>query len=274
MTLPFRAGILPQSWPTAGDCREAAPFHLHSYNEDFFIIRQSGCTHYEKPFLYLIFGRERTMLIDTGAGNFDVAAAVGAALSIWRERKGRDPGPLLVVHSHAHADHVAGDAAFAGGDGIFLVPAALESIIPFFGFRNWPDEVAVIDLGDRLVDVIPIPGHDPASVAFYDRETAILLPGDTLYPGRLYVEQQAEFVRSVERLVEFTRSRPLAHILGCHIENSRAPFVDYAVGTVDQPDEHELALGRAHLLELHDALQRMMMPMAREILRDFTIWPR
>jgi hypothetical protein len=27
-------------------------FHVHRYNEDFYIIRQSGCSHYEKPFLY------------------------------------------------------------------------------------------------------------------------------------------------------------------------------------------------------------------------------
>ena len=40
-----------------------------------------------------------------------------------------------------------------------------------------------------------------------------------------------------------------------------------------QPDEHALELGRAHLLELHDAVTEMRGPIVRRILRDFTIWP-
>ena len=43
-------------------------FQVHEYNPNFFILRQSGCIHYEKPFLYLIFGRDKALLEDTGAG--------------------------------------------------------------------------------------------------------------------------------------------------------------------------------------------------------------
>jgi hypothetical protein len=35
------------------------------------------------------------------------------------------------------------------------------------------------------------------------------------------------------------------------------PYVDYPEGTTYQLDEHVLELGRAHLLELQDALDRM-----------------
>ena len=59
------------------------------------------------------------------------------------------------------------------------------------------------DLGDRVLDIIPIPGHQPAGIAIYDRRTAILLTGDTFYPGRLYVRDQAAYVRSIKRLVDF-----------------------------------------------------------------------
>ena len=45
-------------------------------------------------------------------------------------------------------------------------------------------KVGRIDLGDRIIDVIPIPGHDVLSLAYYDRQTGILLTGDGLYPGR------------------------------------------------------------------------------------------
>jgi len=35
---------------------EVPDWQVHEYNADFYIIRESGCTHYEKPFIYLIFG--------------------------------------------------------------------------------------------------------------------------------------------------------------------------------------------------------------------------
>ena len=78
---------------------------------------------------------------------------------------------------------------------------------------------------------------------------------------------------SIQRLVAFTRGKPIAHILGAHIENARTPFVDYPEGTKYQPDEHALELGRAHLLELNDALSQMDGHVVRQVLRDFTIWP-
>jgi hypothetical protein len=48
-------------------------------------------------------------------------------------------------------------------------------------------------------------------------------------------------------------------------------YLGYPVGTVYQPDEHELELGRTHLLELNDALRDMDCRIARMALRDFTI---
>ena len=53
--------------------------------------------------------------------------------------------------------------------------------------------------------------------------------------------------------IRFTRDKPVAHILGAHVENSRTPYVDYPEGTRHQPGEHALELGRAHLLELNEA---------------------
>jgi hypothetical protein len=94
-----------------------------------------------------------------------------------------------------------------------------------------------------------------------------------MYPGRLYVRDAQAFAESIDRLVDFTRALPIAHVLGAHIENERTPFVDYPQGTKFQPEEHELALGRAHLLELQEALVQMGSRWERRALRDFTLWP-
>ena len=43
-------------------------------------------------------------------------------------------------------------------------------------------------------------------------------------------------------------------------------------GTVDQPDEHDLDLGRAQLFEL-DSVVRGMRGHVANGTRDFTVWP-
>jgi hydroxyacylglutathione hydrolase len=237
------------------------------------IIRQSGCTNFEKPFLYLVLGAREAMLVDTGATGADPVATVDQVLRDEAQRRHGEPLPLVVVHSHGHGDHTAGDAAFRRRPRTRVIDAAPDALREFFGIGSWPVDAGRCDLGDRIVDAIPIPGHQPASIALYDRRTGVLMTGDTLYPGRLYVRDAPAFVASVDRLVAFTESRAVTHVLGAHIENARTPYVDYPEGTTSQPDEHVLELGRAHLLELQDALRAMGRRLERRALRDFTIWP-
>ena len=268
-------GTLPGAWMTGGpNCLELPDWQVHEYNPAFYIIRQSGCVHYEKPFLYLIFGKERALLVDTGAGASDAAAFTRKLIAQWAKRNQRDSLPLVVTHSHGHGDHIAGDKGFDGLPGVTLVAPKPDAVQKAFAIARWPEQVGAIDLGDRVIDVIPIPGHQPAAAAYYDRKTGILLTGDNLYPGRLYIGDFPAYLESTRRLVRFTADQPVAHILGCHIEQTRTPFVDYPVGTVYQPQEHSLELGRAHLLELLDGLERMQAKPVKLALRDFTIFPR
>ena len=271
-------GTLPDRWRTGGpDCTDMPRWQVHEYNPDFYILRQSGCIHYEKPFLYLIFGEERALLEDTGAGDADTAVVVLPLLERWSERNGREsPIPLTVVHSHSHGDHVAGDQQFENLPGVEVVAPVVGDIQVAFGIENWPLDTGEIDLGGRMLDVIPIPGHDRASIALYDRMTGVLLTGDSLYPGRLYVSYDdfTTFVDSNQRLVDFTRDRPVAHILGTHIEQTRIPFVDYPRGTEYQPDEHTLELSRGSLLELNSALAALNGTPEEVALRDVTLSPR
>ena len=47
------------------------------------------------------------------------------------------------------------------------------------------DEGDVIDLGDRVFDVMHLPGHSPGSIALYEKETGLLFSGDVVYDGEL-----------------------------------------------------------------------------------------
>jgi hydroxyacylglutathione hydrolase len=271
-------GVLPKRWMTGGPkCLERPAFQIHEYNPSFFILRESGCIHFEKPFLYLIFGGDRALLEDTGVGQVDTAGVVMDLVSKWTKRNNRTTSPsLLVVHSHSHSDHVAGDPGFNSLPNVHLVPASVPELQKTFGIKTWPTDIVAIDLGGRVVDLIPIPGHDVASIALYDRQTGILLTGDSFYPGRLSVGAAdfQTFAASHQRLVDFTRDRPLAQVLGTHIEQTDTPFVDYPRGTTYQPEEHVLELSRGDLLELNEAIVRLNGKLERVVLRDVILSPR
>jgi hydroxyacylglutathione hydrolase len=271
-------GVLPTHWLSQGSkCMEIPEWQVHEYNPNLFILRQSPCTDYEKPFVYLFFGKDKALLWDTGSRNGNLALAIQHTVKNWLLRNNRTSIPLLVVHSHEHEDHTFGDAALKALNDpaipVTFVPAEVEATKRLYGITNWPTDIGHIDLGNRPMDIIPIPGHSKASVALYDHNTAILLAGDTLYPGRLYVIDFTAFQSSVDRLVEFTAGKPIAHILGNHIEQTSTPFLDYPVGTMYQPNEHELALSQGSLLELQAALVSMHGTAKRLAMRDFSVWP-
>jgi glyoxylase-like metal-dependent hydrolase (beta-lactamase superfamily II) len=270
-------GVLPKTWITGGPrCMEVPDWQVHEYNPDFYIIRESGCTDAEKPFLYLFFGKDRAMLVDTGAGENDIGRFYQTVLHKWLLRNKRDasaPFPLLVTHSHGHGDHTAGDKQFDGMPGVTLIPATVEGVSKQFGISNWPESIGSVDLGGRVIDVIPAPGHQVAATMYYDRRTGVLLTGDSIYPGRLYVSDYPAYVASTRRLVKFTDGKIVTYLLGAHIEQSSTPYLDYTVGSIYQPHEHPLELSHSHLLELDDALTKLNGKPARVAYADFTIWP-
>lgn len=275
---PVETGALPKAWRPAGpNCLTVPDWEVHEYNPNLFILRESGCLNYEKPFLYLLFGRDKVLLEDTGAGKVDTASVVNSVIAKWQARNHRTtPLPLMVIHSHGHGDHIAGDGGFKDSPNIQFVAASVAEVSKAAGIQNWPADIGQIDLGNRVIDVIPIPGHEPAGIALYDRQTGLLLSGDTFYPGRLYVSAAnfAAFAASIRRLVDFTKNKPVAHILGTHVEQTRTPYVDYPRGTVYQPDEHALELSRGDLLELNDALIAMKDKPVRLSLRSVIIYLR
>jgi len=269
-------GSLPATFYAGGaSCAGTPPFQVHAYNADVFILRQAACTNFEKPFLYLVFGRDQALLFDTGAQKADVATPIDTLIRAWLARHDRaaDSIHLVVAHSHAHGDHVAGDSQFVGRPATTVVGRDTASVRAFFHIAHWPTDRGVIDLGGRVLDVIAIPGHQPASIAIYDRRTGVLLTGDTFYPGRLYVRDTAAFAQSIERLTGFTRTHPVTYLLGAHVENTATPYRDYPEGTVDQPNEHALALYPQQLFELDSVVRTMRGRMTRTALRDVTIWP-
>lgn len=270
--LPF-----PRHWINGSDCTTEPKIQVHWFNDDTCILRQSLCTHFEGPFIYLLFGRQKVLMQDTGAGSgLPLAATVYAIIDDWLDQRGLNSIQLVVTHSHAHGDHIAYDSQFVGKPNTVVVGQSAAAVQSFFGITGWPDQIVQYDLGGRVLSVIPIPGHQAAHVALYDPTIDVLFTGDTLYPGRLYFPTGSfsTYLASIQRMVDFTADKPVKWVLGTHIEMSTTPGVDFPIGSKYHPNEHPLQLTRDTLLELHQALLDMQGgPIVKEVHDDFIIYP-
>lgn len=259
---PLRAdpalGSVDMHWdPGAENCaaQPHAPLEAHQYDPGTWILREDLCSTWEAPFMYLLIGSQKALLIDTGDVADPKQMPLAMAVMGLLPASGKGRLPLLVVHSHTHLDHRAGDPQFADLPGVQLVPAQLPSVEKFFGFDHWPEGQAEIDLGGRVIDVVPAPGHNPVHVVYYDRNTGLLFTGDFLMPARLLVDDYAAYLASAGRVAAFVKDRPVSYVLGGHVEKNQAgELFDWQSSY--HPDEHPLPLAKQDVLALPAALQK------------------
>jgi glyoxylase-like metal-dependent hydrolase (beta-lactamase superfamily II) len=245
-------------------------------DDDTFVIRQSVRTNFEAPFLHLLMGNDRALLIDSGAGGLKVLPMIDALIGDWLARNNRTSIPLVVAHSHSHGDHHQGDEEFRARPDTTVVGLKPKEVASFFGVASWPDDVATFDLGGRALSIIPTPGHEPAHIMVYDPRTRLLFSGDMLYSGRLYVprDQFATFVASADRLAAFASAHPISALLGAHVEMTITPGKDYPMEAPVHADEHPLELPADAIQRLQAAVHRMKADPVLGNEGDFIIYPR
>lgn len=200
--------------------------------------------------LYLIRGRERDLLVDTGLG----LASLQEELAALFER------PVVAVATHRHFDHTGGLHEF---DEIVVHRDDAEAVRTAQGFASvniedfpaeemsgyarpdslltaWPregfdpaaysvkpvtptrivDEGDVLDLGDRRFDVLHLPGHTPGELGLWEERTRTLYPGDCVYESGSLLDELpesniADYVATMRRL----RELPVRIVHGGHDES-------------------------------------------------------
>ena len=249
---------------------------VQTIDADTFVIRQSVKTNFEAPFLYLIFGKDRALLLDTGAGRLKIRPTIDQLVDAWRAKHGGRAIRLVVAHTHGHGDHHAGDEEFADRPDTDVIGLKPEQVAAFFHIADWPREEARFDLGGRVLDIIPTPGHEPAHIMVYDARTRLLFSGDMLYPGRLYVplDQFGAFQASADRIAAFAGTHPIRALLGAHIEMTTTPGQDYPMRAPTHPSEHPLPLPPSAIGELQKAVDQAGPNPTIDRHADFIVYPR
>lgn len=101
-------------------------------------------------------------------------------------RTGWEPSLLLVTHHHS--DHVAGNLALKERFGLKIVgPKAEEAKIP--GIDEAVSEGTRVQFGSQVIEVIETPGHTAGHVSYYMPGAKIAFTADTLFAlgcGRLF----------------------------------------------------------------------------------------
>ena len=175
-------------------------FTVEQIDPQTFAISEYG--HWEEPHCYLLCGKARAVLIDTGLGVSDIRKTVDELTNL----------PVTAVLTHAHWDHVGGLRSFDRiavheleenwlSDAFPLPLMAVKNNLtarscafpPAFDinayeiFRGKPQFVLHdgdrLDLGEREIRVIHTPGHSPGHCCFYEPERKYLYTGDLIYQG-------------------------------------------------------------------------------------------
>jgi glyoxylase-like metal-dependent hydrolase (beta-lactamase superfamily II) len=254
------------------DTNKEPVFDVYHHDVQTFILRQNKCLTFEAPFIYVLVGSEKILLLDTGALSGE------SNVSLYDELEGiigKDElasKQMLVMHSHSHSDHYQGDVYFEQKSNVDLVATTAKGVKSFYQFNNWPVDQITIELGDRQITVIPSPGHQEEAITIYDPQTKWLMTGDTLYPGYIYVKHWEDYQQSIDRLAKFTVHNEVEAIMGAHIEKAAALNVYFPIGSKYQPNEAKLDLDVQSLHYLNKTIQDIGEP--REVIfNDFTIIP-
>ena len=205
---------------------------------------------FEAPFLYLLFGNERALLLDTGAtrdpARFPLRDTVDSLVQEWTSRwlPGR-PGRygLVVAHTHAHGDHVAGDAQLAAGRAPWwsATTCRRSGVLRVRRLAAGPGATSTWAAGS--LDVLAIPGHHPAHDRPLDRVDRAAAHRRLRLPGRLYVRDARAFAASLDRLAALVEERGRCGTSWAATSRCPArPGADYPIGADYQPDEAPLAM--------------------------------
>lgn len=140
-------------------------------HEDTWRIEEAGVR------FFLLTGEKEALLIDSGM-------KVHNAREI---AEGLTDLPIRLLNTHADRDHVGSNQEF---DCFYMNPAEASNyyntqkktgtIVPV-------EDGSLLDLGNRPLKIISIPGHTPGSIAVLDGKHRALISGDSIQDGNIFM---------------------------------------------------------------------------------------
>ena len=227
-------------------------FQVTQLAPDLFRITEPRCHRWVRANSFLLLGRDRDILVDSGMG----VAALRPVLDRLSSRT------RFVFTTHAHIDHVgshpeltnceilahpaeADELARPSQQGLRFPKRSAEEIaalrasgiepsefmldaVPFAGFdlesyRRGPvkptrlvSEGDVVETGDREFHVLHLPGHSPGSIALWEHSSGSLFSGDAIYDGVIVDNLSGSDVEVYRETMKRLAELPVAQVFGGH----------------------------------------------------------
>jgi glyoxylase-like metal-dependent hydrolase (beta-lactamase superfamily II) len=191
----------------------------------------------EEVISYLILGKQKALLFDTGMDISDIRKLVTELTKL----------PVIVLNSHTHNDHVGGNWRF---DTIYSMDTdfsrqnvkgsttdAQEEIGPgqicgelpknfdAKAYRTKPWAITKyihdgdkLDLGGRTIEILSTPGHTPDAISLLDSANRLLFTGDTYYPAPIWLYRpETDFDAYAKSIARLAALAPQVNtVLGAH----------------------------------------------------------
>lgn len=190
--------------------------------------------HWEETHCYLMEGRDRALLVDTGLGICNISKEV-AKLTCK---------PVTAVATHIHWDHIGGhryysdfyahEAELNWLTGEFPLPIEVVkkmvidrcelpkgyNVDTYTIFQGKPTRLLrdgdAIDLGERVIEVVHTPGHSPGHMCFFEAERGYLFTGDLVYKDKLLAYYPSTDPQAYLKSLEKVSNLPVKRVFPAH----------------------------------------------------------
>ena len=178
--------------------------------------------NFEEVISYLIIGKSKALLFDTGIGADSISPLIKQLTNL----------PILVLNSHTHFDHMGGNYEFknilalntnytiknskAGWnhdsikDEVTMRAFCLQRLPVFdtaqyhtrpFKILQFVKDGDEVDLGERKLKIICVPGHTMDAIALLDKTNGYIWTGDTFYEGPIFLFAEGTDLLAYEKSI-------------------------------------------------------------------------
>jgi len=200
--------------------------------------------------MFLVRGTKSYALIDSGQGR-------GALRDYVSQFTGGLP--LVAVWTHSHGDHIGQADQFIAGSMEYVGAADRQAVAEFLerhgasreqiaGHLESVGDGSKIDLGDRELEIVTVPGHTPGSIVVLDPAGGNLFTGDT-FGNNSYLPPDVLWM-------QWPNQPPLDRYFAA-VRTARLMLGDRVKLIMTGHNDHPLT-GTKYLDNLETALQRAM----------------
>ncbi len=211
-------------------------YTVTKFSNDVRFISELHITEFYRCNIWHVRGSTSDALIDSGMG----VVSLREHVPLLTEKK------LLAIASHTHFDHIGCHHEFPHRcvhtaeadllanptrqntladpyvtDEIFTALPPEPYLSSSYSVKSAPatrllEDGDVMDIGNRVLEVIHTPGHSPGGIALWEAATSTLFSGDIVYDGPLiedtYHADASDYYSSMKRLLDI----PVVTVHGGH----------------------------------------------------------